>query len=334
MSSPVRSASSAQCRPAARSRPLANCRIDCVLVPLDFSHASLKALKYALALVNEFGAQLHVVHVCESDHTPSTFEAISLVSRQSEVVRRSRRLLRDLVEKQGVQFAPDHLHVLSGRTYHEICDLAQRLAADLIVTSTRGLTGLKHVLLGSTAERVVQHAPCPVLIVREREHDFVGMNGESDRAFQLKKIVVPFDFSECSIAGLEFAVPFAHFWNAQVVLFNSVPVTSFTPYAEFGVRDLTGWIAVRAAAEDCMRTITSDMLERGVAVEPVIQIGPPARQICDYADRHEADLIVMSTHGSTGLAHALLGSVAEHVVRYAHCPVLVVPTREQQGDES
>ncbi len=90
----------------------------------------------------------------------------------------------------------------------------------------------------------------------------------------------------------------------------------------------------REMAEQSMREIASAVLERGVALEPTIQGGPAAAEICRYAEQHLVDLIVTSTHGRTGLAHALIGSSAEYVVRQAHCPVLIVPTRKSKGGKS
>jgi universal stress protein A len=309
------------------------CKVDRVLVPIDFSEGSRKALKYALALSNEFGADLHLVHVCDFDHTPSTFEAITLALSHGELTRHWMSRLRKLAGQFGITSNPDHLHVVTGRAYHEICELAERVNADLIVTSTRGHTGLKHVLMGSTAERVVQHSPCAVLVVREREHDCLWTNGKNKSVLQLKKILVPLDFSECSRAGLEFAIPFAHFWKARLILFNAVMMMPATPYGAFGPRDFITYPDVEDCAEQSLREVGSEMLERGVAIDIAVQTGPAARQICHYADQQDVDLIVLSTHGNTGFVHAVLGSTAEHVVRYAHCPVLVVPTRKRGGKQ-
>ena len=82
------------------------------------------------------------------------------------------RLARLAQEQVPAQFRANTL-VRVGKPYHEITSAARELNIDLIVISTHGYTGLKHVVLGSTAERVIRHAPCPVLTVREREHDFV-----------------------------------------------------------------------------------------------------------------------------------------------------------------
>lgn len=303
-------------------------KVNTLLVPIDFSDGSLKALEYAIALEKEFGAQFHLVHVCDYDRAPSTIEVAALALSRAELKSHWTAELRKFAGEKGVRVELKNLHVVTGRAHHEICLLAGRLGADLIVTATRGHTGLKHVLLGSTAERVVQHSPCAVLVVRQREHDCLRKNAKSETVFHLKKILVPLDFSECSMAGLEFAIPFAHFWKAHLTLFNAVPITPATPYGAFGMRDIMGQIDWQGPAKTTLREIASATLERGVAVNAIVEAGPAARQICDYADRQETDLIVLSTHGSTGFYHAVMGSTAEHVVRYAHCPVLVVPTRE------
>ena len=304
-----------------------------MLVPLDFSRASIKALDYAVALARQFGARVSLVHVCDYDAAPPILEMTSLDIPIGEVMRQAKHRLRELSAKYGTQLTNAQLHVVSGRAYHEVCRLARRLGVDLLVTATRGHTGLKHLLLGSTAERLVQHAPCPVLIVRRHEREWVDRRGF---AISLGKILVPLDFSECSLAGLEFAIPFAHFWKARLVLFNCVPLTSFAPYGEFGARSLPS-LSGRAydVAEEWMQKICAKILPRGVAVETVVMTGPAARQACAYAQEHDVDLILTSTHGVTGIAHTLIGSTAEHITRYAHCPVLVVPTRwkGKQGRE-
>jgi nucleotide-binding universal stress UspA family protein len=303
-------------------------------VPLDFSPASFKALKYACVLVRTCGAQLHLVHVCDYDSAPS-LDAIGLTVPKADCTRRLKRRLQHVAARYQVAPSAGNLHLVHGRAYHEICRLAGRLDTDLIVTSTRGHTGFKHVILGSTAERVVQHARCPVLIVREHEHDILQSEEESGPALKLRRILVPLDFSQCSLIGLEYAVPWAHFWKAQLVLFHSAPVTNFTPYGEFGADGIPMMDAyVEDAAKSSLREIASGMLERGVAVETVVEAGPPASRVCEYAERHEIDLIITSTHGSTGFVHAVIGSTAEHIVRYARCPVLVVPTRKKKGARS
>jgi nucleotide-binding universal stress UspA family protein len=227
----------------------------------------------------------------------------------------------------------ENLNVVTGRAYHEICQLARRLEVDLIVTCTRGHTGLKHLFLGSTAERVVQRAPCPVLVVREHERDFLRGDAISNRGLQLKRILVPLDFSACSIIGLEFAIRFAGRLDAQLVLFNAVPIRAFVSYGEYGGRelpDITGY--AHQAAKREMKKLISKLRTRGIKVDADVELGGAAEEICNYARERDVDLIITSTHGSTGLKHVVIGSTAEHVVRYAHCPVLVVPSHPRRGN--
>ena len=144
-------------------------RVKSILVPLDFSPPSKKALDYAVSVARQFKAKLTLLHVVEPVATPdfaATFPLVmeddrlmALAKKDLEGVMKSARIPRGIVEKVLVRF---------GRSFHEITEAARTRKADLIIISTHGYTGLKHVLLGSTTERVVRHAPCPVLVVRQR----------------------------------------------------------------------------------------------------------------------------------------------------------------------
>ena len=321
-------------RPGDRARG-ASFKIANILVPLDFSRRSLKALKYALPFAERFGATLHLAHVYEHEY-PMMLAAMPLVIPETEVARRARRRLQAAAKKHAIALAPENCHAVKGRSADAICQLARRLQTDLIVATTHGYTGLRHVLLGSTAERIVQHSPCGVLVVRQDEREFVGEAGgpaNSRDTIRLKKILVPLDFSDCSMVGLESAVQFATTWGARLVAFNCVPMQTFTTYGEYGGRDSVALAqCAQQASRDLMRQVLSSLKSRGIFVEGVVALGAPAQKICDYARTHEVDLIVTSTHGSSGLMHLLLGSTAEHIVRYAHCPVLVMPGHTREGN--
>ena len=143
-------------------------RIKSILVPVDFSPASKRALEYAVGVASQFKATLTLLHVVEPVATPDfaasfplALEDESLMAaakRQLEQTVKAARVPRGMVEKVLVRF---------GRSFHEIADAARTRKADLIIISTHGYTGLKHALLGSTTERVVRHAHCPVLVVRQ-----------------------------------------------------------------------------------------------------------------------------------------------------------------------
>jgi universal stress protein A len=323
-------------RPRGDSARRPSFKIANILVPLDFSRRSLKALKYALPFAERFGSTLHLAHAFEHEYPMSILGAMPLVLSEAEVARRARRRLQAVAKKQTTALAPENCHAVKGRASDAVCQLARRLQTDLIVATTHGYTGLRHVLLGSTAERIVQHSPCGVLVVREHEREFVGEAGgagNSRDTIRLKKILVPLDFSDCSMVGLESAVQFATIWGAQLVMFNCVPLQTFATYGDYGGRDSTALAqCAQQAARDLMNDVVSSLQSRGIIAQGVVALGAPAQNICDYARVNDVDLIITSTHGSSGLVHLLLGSTAEHVVRYAHCPVLVMPGHARGGN--
>lgn len=133
----------------------------------------MKALSYAASFARQFGAKLTLLHVVEPVATPD-FKAFPLVIEDAKVMARCKNRLDELVKERGIdQQTIERTLVRDGRSYNEIADAARTLKADLIIISTHGYTGLKRALLGSTTERVVRYAPCPVLVVREHERDFV-----------------------------------------------------------------------------------------------------------------------------------------------------------------
>ena len=148
--------------------------IKSILVPIDFSAPSEKALAYAVPFARQFGAKLTLLHVVEPVATPDFAGSFPLVMENDKVMAECKRHLERVVK--DLQIEPkltERTLVRQGRSFHEIAEAARTLKADLIIISTHGYSGLKHALLGSTTERVVRHAPCPVLVVREREREFV-----------------------------------------------------------------------------------------------------------------------------------------------------------------
>jgi len=309
-------------------------KIETMLVPTDFSEESLKAIAYGRALLNHFPGSVHLVYVHDVDFAyavPALMNTSPLIATK-EVERRYRKDLEKLAKQFDLQGSTPERHVRTGRAYHQICDVADGIGAQLIVIATHGHTGLRRLVLGSTAERVVQHAPCPVLVVREREREFVeigqGKNA-AKTALQITKILVPLDFSESSREGLLYAISFAKCFDAGLILLHAIQVQPLIPAEGHTVHErMPAPGVIERAARLRARKFLKQVDFMGVEYEMEIQSGQPAHEICRYAETASVDLIITATHGQTALAHALIGSTAEHVVRYAHCPVLVVPTTE------
>jgi nucleotide-binding universal stress UspA family protein len=145
-----------------------------ILVPTDFSPASKKAFSYALRLAEQLGSELTLLHVLEPE-TPLTLAGRPVAAAFSKVeladMKKSLRAMADEAESAGIACAKSI--VRTGVATHEIIEAAKELDVDLIVIATHGFTAWKHFAIGSTAERVARAAPCPVLVVREKEHDFI-----------------------------------------------------------------------------------------------------------------------------------------------------------------
>jgi nucleotide-binding universal stress UspA family protein len=153
---------------AAASAPLP-LRIKSILVPLDFSPPSKKALEYAVTFARQFKAKLTLLHVVEPVAMPDFAASFPLAMENDKLMAAAKSELEGAVKvARGPRGIVEKTLVRFGRSFHEITDAARARKVDLIIISTHGYTGLKHALLGSTTERVVRHAPCPVLVVRQR----------------------------------------------------------------------------------------------------------------------------------------------------------------------
>jgi nucleotide-binding universal stress UspA family protein len=320
-----------------RTKKAARKQIRNVLVPIDFSKASLEGVEFALPLLKRFGAELHLVHVFEPDYPLGSMMTVPAMIPELEVGKRTHRQLRDVAAEYSVPLRRENIHLLIGQPFLEICDLARKLDIDIIVISTRGNTGLKHLVLGSTAERVVRYSPCPVLVVHgpALEKTARGDGKSPHLAAKLQKILVPIDFSQCSMKGLDYAKTLAQQFGSTLVLLHSVHPQYYVASDEYTRYDLP---SLMAQAERTAARQMCDLIRRtdwaGVTVKTALETGHAGQQICERAKDRKTDLIVTSTHGTTGLKHILLGSTAEYVVRHAPCPVLVVPSQKRPSFSS
>ena len=185
-----------------------------VVVPIDFSKMSVEAIQIARQLGRRFGASIHPAHVRQSNYAADFF-APAFMTYEQVGEQTALEELKEVASECGVSSAI--CDVLSGAPpFDEICRLAQMVPADLVLMPTHGRTGLKHVFFGSTAERIVQHSSCPVLVTRGKTA--LLRNGSHSG---LKTILVPVDFSSCSREGLRYAIAFANEFGARLILVHA-----------------------------------------------------------------------------------------------------------------
>lgn len=145
-----------------------------ILVPHDFSPPSQKAFKYAYRFAKAFGSRITLLHVLEPAASRRFIErpgAPAVSEKELASAEKNLLVLLSSAEVGGLKKTQSALR--TGIASHEIVEAAKELDVDLIVIATHGYTGWKHFCIGSTAERVVRAAPCPVLVVREKEHEFI-----------------------------------------------------------------------------------------------------------------------------------------------------------------
>ena len=293
-----------------------NRTIATVLVATDFSDTARAGLDWAVEIAREHDATIVLVHGLElpnrsADYLPSPPD---LTAELREAARRRLGETAATVRERGLRVDAD---LLLGLPSLAIVEAAKKRGADLVVIGTRGLTGIRHLLLGSTAERVVQKAPCPVLSVH---------TGDLDQHRRVRRILVPTDFSRdaevATAAALDLLPPGGE--DAELVLMHAYHLPfEYTAYGTIPTavdyfRDVEG------QARDRLEAIAAELGTEGLAVSTEAREGYPPDAIVACAREIEADLICLGIHGHTGLKHLLLGSTAERVLQHAGCPVLTV----------
>ena len=303
-------------------------RIQTILVPIDLSEESYRALEFALPLAQRFGAAVHVVHVYEGARQLSSIATAPVLWRDEEIAWR----LADQVRRRfGARPRTENCHIRLGKPFQEIISTAGEIKADLIVIATHGQGGWKHLVLGSTAEQAIRHSPCPVLVVREATR---GPIKTAMEGIVLERILVPVDFSECSKEGARYASAFATEVGADLLVMHVTHPADYT--ALDPNRIPPEWAELvktaRLAAEDELDELVNFLPLVGISADTQVAVGTPLEKLVEASARPDIDMVITSTHGYTGLRHVLLGSTAEQLVRLARCPVLVVPSHCRPRD--
>jgi nucleotide-binding universal stress UspA family protein len=289
-----------------------------ILCPIDFSPGSEAAMRFAIRFARESDADLVLAHSC---HIPplllasdQAFPAATIQDITDEAERMLGVATAEATKVAGKRI-PSKL--LNGPPTATIVDLlAEDRSFDLVVMGTHGRTGFQRFLLGSVAEKVVRHAPCSVLTVRNEPNPELPL---------FRNVVCPIDFSDSAKQALELAAKLVPTQAATVTLLHvlDLPIAySGEPLAGSFVRDLD-----RRSAEVLAQW--ADQLRAKLPVPVVTRtvIGAPGPEIIQFLDHNPVDLVVVGSHGRTGLRRVLLGSVAEKLVRHANCPVLVARAR-------
>jgi nucleotide-binding universal stress UspA family protein len=300
-------------------------RIDRVLYATDFSECSESALSVALRVAERYKAELHMLHAIvlhEEDphdpahHFPNPQELYEMLrsladERLASASERGGMHEVEIVRAQVRGIAPAPV----------ILDYAGKQAVDLIVMGTHGRRGLRHLLLGSVAEEVVRTASIPVLTVRGDDPPAAFLGFE--------RVLVPMDYSVHSELALAYAKEIAAVEGAKLHLLHVLEPEPFSETYSLFYPTVRSALAYQASElkEQALAQLQKRLeIVSGpeVEAETHVETGHIAETIVEMGDRLDADLVVIASHGRTRLDRALLGSVAEGVVRRAKSPVLIV----------
>jgi nucleotide-binding universal stress UspA family protein len=299
---------------------------DDILIPTDGSDSAERAARHGVVLAEAYGATVHALSVVDErdldgglvDDGSALEEGIDAAERDA---RRAVETVADLAAEtvDGYDAGDVTTRVEVGVPSEAILAYVTDPGVDLVVMGTHGRTGIERFVIGSVAEKVVRRAEVPVLTVRA-----------SDAAPHwppIERVLVPTDGSESSFAALPHALDVAERFDATVEALYVVDERTKSSLYNVGtaLEDVVG--GLQAAAQTATEHIADRARDRGLDVETSVIEGLPSSGICTHAEESGADVVVVSTHGRTGLAHYLLGSVAERVVRNSTVPVLTTPAR-------
>lgn len=299
-------------------------RFSRILFPTDFTYSSFYAMKYAMAFAKRYHARLDLVHcVSTTQLLPWAIPSYWLLSeglcaQETCLCERAAARLRHLVRMLSREGIAAEYYVTRGEPAGQIAALARDLACDLIVVGTHGRVGMEHALLGSVAEEVARHSPTPVLTIKHPEHEFVQFR---EGRLLLKRVLFPTDFSSFSLSAIPYAASLCREFDATLLL------THIVEPAMYGGEFLPD---VVIPAQEYPENEGRRQLEQLAAEFPHVKVevrqefGLSSSEIVRLAGEWEADLVVIPTHGRSGVARLFLGGVAHKVLRRAHCPVLTI----------
>ena len=289
----------------------------CILTTINFSEYSKIALDICLGVSRCMKTKLYVLHTIEK--FPHDYRHLLSGTAHADM---KQKLEAEAMDKIKAMIPAELLEsgnvvpmVRFGRPFLEIIQIAKEKNVDLLAIGTHGRAGVDRVILGSVAERIVRKARCPVMVVRGRK--YVGF----------KRIIVPIDLSDCSRIALEYASATARAHKSKLTILHVYEESFIEPYINAANSEEEADEIIKEI-ERVNETKFDEFLKTvdlsGVEYEKLLKKGIPETDIVEIAMEQQANLIVMGTHGRSGIKHILIGSTAEEVVRTVHCDIIIV----------
>jgi nucleotide-binding universal stress UspA family protein len=300
-------------------------RFQRVIVPTDFSDTAQSAVNLGAEVAGWYASQLDLVNVVDS--TVYAYAGYPFGNLTKELTAGAEQALQRVKLPAAASRATVSRYVLAGSPAREVTDHAKRHGGDLIVIGTHGHGAVARFFLGSVADKVLHEANCPVMVTKLPKGN---VKHPRSRSKPFRRILFPTDFSEPATRAMRRAVALTQDFDAELFVLHVVDDSLVTTRVEAErnviLKDL------RRHALDEMRGQLPEELMRHFDTIGAVTRGDPGKQVAAYAETHDCDLIVIGSHGRTGLRRVLIGSVADKVVRRAKCNVLVETYRESKED--
>jgi nucleotide-binding universal stress UspA family protein len=290
-----------------------------ILVAVDFSEPSKKAVTYGLSLADQFKSELIIAHIVPESSALMYAFPTQMPEIEQQQYEKARREIPSLVPAEYAARLNLQTIVKIGGIEEELLGIVKAEAVDLMVMGTHGRKFLGRWFIGSVTEHMLRKVPVPLLTVShvEIEEHAIGL-------VSLKRILYTTDLSESSNTGLKYAIELARGTGAQLTVIHVI---------DHGVRMLWGPALItyvdRAKLVQQMRKRLDDLIKQenspGVEIEALVVEGTPFRKIVEIVEERGMDIIVLNLQSKSIMERALLGSTAERVVRLARTPVIAVP---------
>jgi len=284
-----------------------------IIVGHDLGVGGEVALRSAVVLANRYDAALRLVHVVEPlDAYQRISHPLTSPFTLEEIAQKTGARLQALAVSPELARLQVEYEVRKGKPFVELIIAGRAWLADLIVVG--GASRTEEPFLGSTSERILRKALVPVMVAKK------PLSSEA------KTLLVPTDFSSCARKAAEEALMLAKNFSARVIFFHALDLAP--SYTVAYAHDLGVSVPISPPSpeeiEPEWEAFLSGLPLEKVDWEKCTEEGEAATAIVHQAEHMQADMIVIGTHGRSGLPHILLGSVAEKVVRTASCPVLTI----------
>lgn len=294
-----------------------------VLIATDFSEASEKALRHALAIARHYGAKLYLVHVVSS--LGFTLVGPDAVTQATEVVwRDARELENGLVQSGALTGLPYEVVVRQGNVWDELDQIIDQEQIDLVVVGTHARQGLGKLLLGSVAEHIFRRADCLVLTV--------GPGSLQDSPIGSTRAIRPFlfatDFTQASLCALPYAISAANHFGTKLVLLRVISDIPMPKGVDWPSANDVIQMREKARVSSLrqLEDLTCQNLKLTITPECVVEFGEPAEKILQVANALQSDAIILGLHRKTriGAASHMPWATAYEVACGACCSVLTV----------